>query len=317
MRPATASPPPRPRQFAARLAAFIAGRMRQRLVLLVLLCAASLPARAGGGPFGHGLLWEVTRPGLRPNYVFGTMHVADPRVLAVPPAVDKAFAAARTFVLELYPDAAVAQRFAEASQLEGSARLSGQLPAAHFEQLAQDLAARGLSRDVVDRLKPWAALLVSTEARGSTGESLDLALYVRARFANMRIEELDTVEEQIAVFDSLPQPTQIALLLRALERKDELPRDFEDSIQAYLAGDLAGLEAIAWRNGHSTRGTPSHYAEFEKKVIHDRSVIMAYRLEPHLRRGATFAAIGAMHLYGDRSVLRLLRDSGWKIRRVR
>lgn len=316
MRPATASPPPRPPQLAACLAAFIATRMRQ-LLFLALLCATSLPARAGSGPFAHGLLWEVTRPGLRPNYVFGTMHVADPRVLAVPPAVDKAFAAARTFVLELYPDAAVAQRFAEASQLEGSARLSGQLPAAHFEQLAQDLAGRGLARDVVDRLKPWAALLVSTEARGSTGESLDLALYVRARFANMRIEELDTVEEQIAVFDSLPQATQIALLLRALERKDELPRDFEDSIQAYLAGDLAGLEAIAWRNGGSTPGTPSHYADFEKKVIHDRSVIMAYRLEPHLRRGATFAAIGAMHLYGDRSVLRLLQDSGWKIRRVR
>lgn len=288
-----------------RILAFVAG--------LLLWTAAA----AQGGAFERGLLWEISRPGVAPSYLFGTMHVADPRVLALPPEVETAFTAARTFVLELYPDEAVARRFADASLLEGEERLSGLLPAATFDLLAGRLAQRGLARNVVDRLKPWAALLISTEHAGGNGESLDISLYVRARFANMRVEELDSVDEQIAVFDALPRDTQLALLQRALERHAVLHEDLEEGIHAYLRGDLAALDALAWRNGSGDGGPAGHYARFEKKIIHDRSVVMAHRLQMHLRRGATFAAVGALHLYGELGMLRLLQDEGWDVRPLR
>lgn len=290
--------------------------MLRRLIALLAGLMLGAGAMAESGRFAQGLLWEISRPGVAANYLFGTMHVADPRVLALQPEVEQAFAAARTFILELYPDDAVARRFAEASVLEGGQRLSQLMPRKTFERLVGHLAGHGIAADVADRLKPWAALLISTEHRGNDGASLDITLYARARFANKRIEELDTVEEQIAVFDSLPVDTQVALLEHALEHHARLGEAMEESIVAYLRGDLAALDALAWRNGGGTHGQADHYARFEKKVIRDRSVIMAYRLEPHLRRGATFAAVGALHLYGETGLLKLLQDEGWSVRRL-
>ena len=40
-----------------------------------------------------------------------------------------------------------------------------------------------------------------------------------------------------------------------------------------------------------------------KRVVIDRSVVMAYRMQRELRRGGAFVAVGALHLYGARGVL--------------
>lgn len=278
--------------------------------------AACAPTVAGAGSYEQGLLWEVSRADTPPSYLFGTMHLADPRLLELPPAAERAFAAARTFVLEMYPDPAVAKRFSEAGLLDNGDRLSALIPPASFERLAGRLAERGIARQRVDALKPWAALLLVTSAEGGGGQSLDIALYVRARFANKRIEELDSVEEQIAVFDSLPGDTQIALIEVALARHDDLRAEIEENVAAYRRGDLAALARLSRRNGAGSAEGRAHQAVLEKKIVQDRSVVMAYRLQPHLRRGRVFAAVGAMHLYGPKGMLALLAEDGWRVRRV-
>ena len=288
-------------------------RLAVRLLAWALVLFAA-PVR--GDAFEHGLLWEVSRPGSPPSHLFGTMHVADPRLLTLPPAAARAFSAARTYVLEMFPDEAVAHRFSEAGRLDGGQRLSALLASESFEALAGRLASRGMARERVDQLKPWAALLIATATDGASGESIDLALYVQARFANKRIEELDSVDEQIAVFDDLPQATQLALLELALARHEALHAELEESIRAYLRGDLTALMALARRNGGGTPAGAAHQALLEKKIIHDRSVVMAYRAQPHLRRGGAFVAVGALHLYGDKGMLALLREDGWQVRRI-
>lgn len=279
-----------------------------------LALAAGLSAHAQ--EFDRGLLWEISRPGVPPSYLFGTMHLADARLLTLPPPVERAFAEARSFVLEMYPDRAVARRFSEAGELEGGARLSDLIAARLFSQLAERLAPRGVSRERLDRIKPWAALLMLTaaEPRGEPVESLDIALFVRARFGNKRVEELDSVEEQIAVFDSIPEETQAALIEIALDRHDALRAEVEENIVAYLRGDLAELSRLARRNGGDSEAGRAHQAVFEKKIVHDRSVVMAYRLQPYLRRGRCFAAVGALHLHGPKGLLALLAEDGWQVR---
>lgn len=303
VRGGTGAAPHRPRRcrwFAGLLAAFG-------------LCLSS--ARASE-TFDSGLLWEVSRPGTPPSFLFGTMHVADTRVVQPPALVDEAFAGARTFVLELYPDRAVARRFSEGGLLDDGRLLSQLVPAALFARIVDRLAPRGLDRARVDRFKPWAALLMVTAGDSEGGASLDVELYARARLANKRVEELDSVEEQLAVFDDLPEATQIALLQIAVDRHDALRAELEQSIGAYRRGDLAALMTLARRNGGASPQTHAHYALLEKKIIHDRSVVMAHRLQPLLRRGKAFVAIGALHLYGEKGVLRLLQDDGWQVRPV-
>jgi len=39
-------------------------------------------------------------------------------------------------------------------------------------------------------------------------------------------------------------------------------------------------------------------------------------MQRELRRGHTFVALGALHLYGEKGVLALLEQDGWRSRRV-
>ncbi len=284
-----------------------------RCGFLALLVGA--PA-AYGQDFEQGLLWRVSRPGVTPSYLYGTMHLSDPRLLALPPEAERAFEQARTVILELYPDRAVAQRFAQASQIDGEEGLDTRVPTAVFSRLVELMSPRGATPARLKRLKPWAALLLATAAPGGGGESPDVMLYARARMLNKRVEELDSVEEQIAVFDGIPQDTQVALLAVALARHEALAAEMEENIQAYLAGDLAGLVRLARRNGGEGAPGRRHQAVLEKAVIHDRSVVMAYRLQAYLRRGGAFVAVGALHLHGPKGMLALLVEDGWIVRPV-
>src|SRR3546814_6360303 len=42
-------------------------------------------------PHGQGRLWKIEGEDIQLSYVFGTMHVSDPRVLSVPYPVEEAF----------------------------------------------------------------------------------------------------------------------------------------------------------------------------------------------------------------------------------
>jgi uncharacterized protein YbaP (TraB family) len=53
-----------------------------------------------------------------------------------------------------------------------------------------------------------------------------------------------------------------------------------------------------------------------KRMVHDRSVVMAFRMQRELRRGGAFVALGALHLYGEKGVLALLEADGYRAERV-
>src|SRR5690606_27342316 len=61
---------------------------------------ASIRTEAASIPNGSGLLWRVSREGIADSYLFGTMHMADPRVVSLPAAAQAAFNASSTVVIE-------------------------------------------------------------------------------------------------------------------------------------------------------------------------------------------------------------------------
>src|SRR5258706_133739 len=61
-----------------------------RIAGIALFAAGAVLAREPAKDIGH--LWQVSRPGVPDSYVFGTIHVADPRVAAIAAPVRDALA---------------------------------------------------------------------------------------------------------------------------------------------------------------------------------------------------------------------------------
>jgi uncharacterized protein YbaP (TraB family) len=289
----------------------------KRRVFLAAGLAASLPVWSGTQHFDRGLLWRVGRNGVAPSHVYGTIHVADPRLAELPLAVQREFDAARSLMLEFVPDAYSRERFIEASMFLDSQTLEQKIGAEDFERAVELMGPIGLSRDVVNKLKPWGVLLnLRNPQRSAQGTPLDSQLLEAARARRLPLAQIEGVEEQIFAFDEFPMASQVALLKHSLAHRDELAALAERTLEAYLAGDLAAIWRLREEFIARYPQIAPHQAVMTKRVVHDRSVVMAFRMQRELRRGSAFVALGALHLYGEKGVLALLEADGYRAARV-
>jgi uncharacterized protein YbaP (TraB family) len=296
--------------------------MRRRDFLLALALSPVLPARAAA-QFDRGLLWEVSHKGrqisgkaVATSHVFGTIHVADPRLEALPAPVAGAFERASRLMLEFLPDGYTRERFTEAAMFLDRQTLQEKIGVEDFERALEQLQPAGLSREFVSKLKPWGVLLNLRDPRGATGTTPEAQLAGMARERRMPTSQIEGIEELIFTFDEMPMDAQVALLKHSLMHRAELIELAGRTLEAYLAGDLQRIWRLREEFVARHAAVAAHHAILTKRVIHDRNVVMAFRMQRELRRGDAFVALGAMHLYGDKGVLALLEQDGWQTRRV-
>lgn len=273
---------------------------------------APRPASAAPATRGPPLLWRVSRPRLKPSYLFGTLHVEDPRVLDLPRVVTRHLRAARRLVTEVRLDPE-ATGLASTAMLFSDGRTLEQVAGAELTARALPLLeAAGLPRRTARLLQPWAAMLILSRPPARSGEFLDRRLARLAREAGLPATGLETLEEQIAVFRDLALADQLALLREAVENRAGLEDDVENLIRAYLAGDLEALarQALAGTEQGARR-------RLRERLLAQRNRIMLRRLKPHLREGGAFVAVGALHLAGNGGLLAALRRQGYRVERVR
>jgi len=292
-----------------------------RRTLLAAMAAAGIGAvsrRApAAGRFDRGLLWRISAAGAAPSHVFGTLHAEDPRLGNFPAPVEAAFLTSRALMLEYYPDPYSRQRFLEAALHTDGRTLADDIGARDFERAVEALHPIGLSRDFILRLKPWAVMLNLRISRQPTGaEPPEVRLYRRARERRMPVSLLENVEEQIFTFDEMSREAQIALLRHFLAHPAELDALAERNLLAYQRADLRDLWEAQEDFARAYPALRAYHAELMKRVVFDRSVVMAFRMQRELRRGRAFIAVGALHLYGERGVLALLEADGYRADRM-
>ena len=291
--------------------------MNRRGFLLSSLLLSAFPAWAAPDErFARGLLWRVSKKDVAPSHVFGTIHVADPRLAELPPTVRRAFGGAKSLMLEFMPDAYSKERFLEAALFLDHQTLEQKIGTEDFQRAVEHLQPIGLSREFVNRLKPWGVLLNLRSAAGKDGSPLDVQLFQLARARRIPLLQIEEVEEQIFTFDEFPMESQIALLKHSLTHRDELVALAERTLDAYLTRDLVAIWELREKFRARHPEIAAHQAVMTKRVVHDRSVVMAFRMQRELRRGAAFDALGALHLYGDKGVLALLEADGYRATRV-
>jgi hypothetical protein len=275
------------------------------------------PARSGAaGRFERGLLWRVSARKAAASHVYGTIHVSDPRLARLPAPVRSIFDAARALMLEYVPDGYAKQRFLEAAMFLDGQTLEAKIGAEDFERAYRHLARIGLPREFVNKMKPWGVLLNLQNPKGAEGSPLDSQLLELALGRRMPLSQIEGVEEQIFTFDEFPMDSQVALLKHSLAHEPELVALGERTLEAYLAGDLAGIWRLREQFAQRHPEVAAHQAVMNKRVVHDRNVVMAFRMQRELRRGNAFVALGALHLYGEQGVLARLEADGYRAARV-
>ncbi|MBO6717243.1 MAG: TraB/GumN family protein [Rhizobiaceae bacterium] len=290
---------------------------------------AALKAEAAATPNGEGLLWRIETEGAPPSWLFGTMHMTDPRVVSLPERASEAFDQARLVVIEttdiLDPAKMTAAMMAqpELMMFTGSETLSSLIAEEDHAMVSKALAERGIPLATVEKMKPWIiAALVALPAcelarKAAGGDVLDEQLAADAMAAGKELAGLETAVSQLEAMASLPMSLHIDGLVETLRLGDRMDDVMETMIQLYLAGETG----LFWPFFHAvlpeSDDETGAYADFQETMVVARNRGMAESAMPMIREGGAFIAVGALHLPGPEGLVALLRDSGLTVEPVR
>lgn len=286
--------------------------------MLLLLLAILNPvlarddARGAGVVAEKGLLWQVVAPYTgKTSYLFGTIHSEDPRVTTLASPVQTAFDRSPHFVMEMVPDGEsmlAASQSMMLGQGESLRNIAGQ---ALFDKTAQVLLEQGVPAEAADHMKPWAAMVILSMPKSHTGLVLDMLLYSAAVQSGKSTAGLETAQEQLDTFDTLPQAEQVALLADAVAQYPLMENMLEQLHAAYISRDLRALVSV--NEKYSVTGVARLMNKINGALIDKRNLRMAQRMDGFLHQGGAFVAVGALHLPGEQGLLQLLRKRGYHV----
>jgi uncharacterized protein YbaP (TraB family) len=146
---------------------------------------------------------------------------------------------------------------------------------------------------------PWAAFFSIWQTFLDWDYSMDLEAYQLARRFGKQIHYLETLNDQIAVLDSI-SPDHIARQLNDVKNWNKYKTDY---VKTFLAGDLEGLMSLSARV--ATRGPV---------IVGRRDRIFFEEMKPIFERENSLAFIGFPHVPG---VSKLFSDEGYTVTQVR
>ena len=278
--------------------------------------AAQAPAAQAPLPDADPALW-VVRDEDTTIYLFGTFHLLDGRPW-FNDEVRTAFDASQELVLEaLIPDnPAELQPMIMRYAVDSSGRkLSERLSPEQNAALGRALAALGAPPAAFDNFKPWFVAMTLTAVAAqqlgiNAANGPETVLIRAARERSIQAAELEGMERQIRMFDSMPEEQQLAQLRQALDNLEKIRETLAPMLAAWSVGDVEGLQRIL--DQAVTQDAALHNMMFTR-----RNAAWAVWIRERLKQpGTVFLAVGAGHLAGGSSVQSLLGAYGIRTERV-
>jgi uncharacterized protein YbaP (TraB family) len=281
-----------------------------RLLLAALVLWTCTSASRADTPL-HSL-WELHG---KHNTVFllGSIHVLRPGDYPLSPAVMQAYASSKSLLMEIN----LADMDLE--QLQGEMLASATLPEgkslpevlgpkrySHAESLARDV---GVDLATFDQFAPWfAAEAISQLQLLQLGfqptSGVEMYFLERARSDGKSIAGLETVHDQIALFEGLSMDAQAEYLVSSLEQAHELPKQVDDMVHAWQRGDTAWFD-------DQLKSELGRDPVLYQSVVAARNRKWIPKIEALLNDDKNYLVIvGTGHLVGRNSVIDLLKKDG-------
>lgn len=257
------------------------------------------------------LLWKITGNGLKaPSYLYGTVHLMDDRVFAFDSTVYEKINTCEALSGELLMTGKISMPDPKDIFMQDTMLVDLYENTAEYEIVRKYLVKKlGIFVMATDSMKPVYTMSLISMMDTKIDQSIPLDMYFQqyASKQGKKVYGIETIDEQQAALDAIPLKEQASLLLESIQMEDSISEEnfTETMVKYYLNQDLTRLDSLI--NHASSSGT------FEKKIIQERNVLMADRIDTLIRKQPTFNTLGAGHLKGENGVIELLRAKGYKL----
>ncbi|WP_051718603.1 TraB/GumN family protein [Hymenobacter sp. IS2118] len=207
--------------------------------------AAKVSKAAPAATTTKSLLWEISGNKLaQPSYVFGTIHLLCADDLKVSEAVKKAVGNSQQVALELDMDSpTMAEEMRSRLMLPTGQTVQGCMTKEEYaavneyftNELKMPFAQMGTMKPLI------LSSLLYPKMLGCPTGSYEMTLVEMAKAKQIEVIGLETVAEQLGLFDKIPCEKQAHLLSDMVMKRAEAQQEFGALLKLYQAQDLEGL----------------------------------------------------------------------------
>lgn len=287
------------------------------------------PAAGGLAVFACALLafpvgaeppaWRVVSPTGGELRLLGSIHYLRQSDYPLPASIDRLYSSADVLVMELDLDDLDPMQMSQALLARGAATdgqsLAQRLPPdtlRNATDAAQDL---GLPLEALSPFEPWLVALTLIQLKMSQlgydpSVGLEQHLLARARGDDKEIVGLETLDDQLAVFDELSNAQQAEFLQQTIDEMAQVANEAAMLVDAWAAGNVEMLAT-------DLLAGLSEFPALYRKLVVARNMSWADRLVALSRSDQSYlVVVGTLHLVGADSLIGLLEKRGFKVERL-
>lgn len=291
--------------------------------LLIYIWVLVLPGIANsqvvGDGYNNSLIYKI-QSDTNTVYILGSIHVLAEEYYPLTRSFSYAYYNSQKVVFEIDPEILFSHdsfsKHEKQYTLQNGKTLKTVLSPKTYALVKQKIKALGGNIQDVQQYKPWVLYLTLS---GRFDSSIDFRpelgienhFYRMAKDAGKPTGGLETIQDQLNVFDTLPFNVQDALLQESLAITGSKEREqaFLHMVKDWHQGNLDGLEQLV----ESFKTYPLFY----KKLLVQRNQNWVPQIESFLQEEKNVLIIvGAAHLAGKDGLLALLTEKGHHIERV-
>ncbi len=265
----------------------------------------------------HGFLWRISKDG-HDSYLYGTIHLARFEDMFIGPTVLNAVKQADTVALELdMLDPDIASRIVKSMTETKHQHISNALTT-QIKQAAEDVC---LPYAQISKLSPTFQMITITTAHAAyhqlySAYAIDAFLSGFAHQMQKNVVSLESPEEQVAAL-TMDTPAEATLFInKALTQihTGESEKIFLRMYQNWLNSNHADFEQYAdWCDCLET----AEDKKLMQRLLADRNVGMANKIDKLHQTHSTFVAVGTLHLFSDQGLPNLMRQKGYQVRQIK
>jgi len=280
------------------------------LVIAITTTTTSLLAQK----LENSTLWKIEGSGLnKASYLFGTIHITCDATLEND--VIKALDETKQIVLEIdMDDPDMQDKMMKGMYMKDGKTLKSIVNDEDYQAIdSLFISKMGISVKMIENVKPFfLTSMLYPKFIDCPMESFEAELMKVAKEQNEEIFGLETIDDQINVFEVIPYEDQVKDLVRTA--KDNMAYDkakFAKLLSIYKDENITDMLNIMNDDNYSS------VAEYQDELLDNRNINWIPKIKEYAEKQATFFGVGAGHLAGENGVINLLRQAGYTVTAVR
>jgi uncharacterized protein YbaP (TraB family) len=228
--------------------------------------------------------------------------------LKIPKKVEETFSKANELFLEVdLDDPGMIKEMMQGMQMKDSSTLQS-LMGDKFDSVSTAFQkTTGLPLRMLNTAKPFFLIsMLYPSLLKCTPVSWESIFQKMAKEKGIETQGLETLKDQMAVFDNIPYKLQSDMFVKMVMNIDSSKKEFYSMLEVYKTKDINRLNELSNKE--------EDFGKYTEILLDKRNHNWIPVIGEQAKKKPTFFAFGAGHLGGEKGVINLLRRAGFTVK---